>query len=143
LADGDETGCSTVNVVVTTCHFTLRWGRRESRSTKKGVHMRKFFAALTLGAMLVVPLAALAASSSSGSLPAAIDQMLARDMIQQAQLHLKVAGYDPGRTDGIFDEKTSTAVRKFQVAEGLPVSGLLDEPTRRTIFTGLVDYNDD
>jgi peptidoglycan hydrolase-like protein with peptidoglycan-binding domain len=105
--------------------------------------MRKFFAALTLGAMLVVPLAALAASSSSGSLPAAIDQMLARDMIQQAQLHLQVAGYDPGRTDGIFDEKTSTAVRKFQVAEGLPVSGLLDEPTRRTIFTGLVDYNDD
>jgi peptidoglycan hydrolase-like protein with peptidoglycan-binding domain len=105
--------------------------------------MRKFFAALTLGAMLVVPLAAIAASSSGGSLPAAVDQMLARDMIQQAQLQLKVAGYDPGRTDGIFDEKTSAAVRQFQVAKGLPGSGLLDEPTRREMFAGLHDASDD
>jgi peptidoglycan hydrolase-like protein with peptidoglycan-binding domain len=105
--------------------------------------MRKFFAALTLGAMLVVPLAAIAASSSSGSLPAAVDQMLARDMIQQAQLQLKVAGYDPGRADGIFDEKTSTALRQFQVAKGLPASGLLDEPTRRVMFAGLHDSGDD
>jgi peptidoglycan hydrolase-like protein with peptidoglycan-binding domain len=105
--------------------------------------MRKFFAALTLGAMLVVPLAAIAASSSGGSLPAAVDQMLARDMIQQAQLQLKVAGYDPGRADGIFDEKTSAAVRQFQVAKGLPVSGLLDEPTRRVMFAGLHDSGDD
>ena len=105
--------------------------------------MRKFFAALALGAMLVVPLAAIAASSSGGSLPAAVDQMLARDMIQQAQLQLKVAGYDPGRTDGIFDEKTSAAVRQFQVTKVIPVSGLLDEPTRREMFAGLHDYNDD
>ena len=105
--------------------------------------MRKFFAALTLGAMLVVPLAALAASSSGGSLPAAVDQMLARDMIQQAQLQLKVAGYDPGRADGIFDEKTSAALRNFQVAKGLPVSGLLDAHTRREMFAGFHDYGDD
>ena len=105
--------------------------------------MGKFFAALTLGAMLVVPLAAIAASSSGGSLPAAVDQMLARDMIQQAQLQLKVAGFDPGRTDGIFDGKTSTALRQFQVAKGLPGSGLLDEPTRREMFAGLHDAGDD
>ncbi len=98
--------------------------------------MRKFFAALTLGAMLVVPLVAVAASSSGGSLPPAVDQMLARDMIQQAQLHLKMAGYDPGRADGIFDEKTSSAVRKYQAARGIPVSGLLDEPTRMVMFPG-------
>jgi len=69
--------------------------------------------------------------------------MLARDMIQQAQLQLKMAGYDPGRADGIFDEKTSSAVRKFQAATGLPVSGLLDEPTRRVMFAGLHDAGDD
>ena len=69
--------------------------------------MKKLFAALTLGAMLIVPLVAVAASSSSERLPAAVDQMLARDMIQQAQLQLKVAGYDPGRADGIFDAQTS------------------------------------
>jgi peptidoglycan hydrolase-like protein with peptidoglycan-binding domain len=105
--------------------------------------MKKFFAALTLGVMLVVPIAALAASSSSERLPAAVDQMLARDMIQQAQMQLKVAGYDPGRVDGIFDAQTSEAVRKFQASNGLPTSGLLDEPTRRVMFAGLHDASDD
>ena len=105
--------------------------------------MKKFFAALTLSAMLIVPLVAVAASSSGGNLPAAVDQLLARDMIQQAQLQLKVAGYNPGRADGIFDENTSDAVRKFQAANGIPVSGLLDEPTRRVIFAGFQDSSDD
>jgi peptidoglycan hydrolase-like protein with peptidoglycan-binding domain len=105
--------------------------------------MKKFLTALTLGAMLVVPLVAIGASSSGGTLPPAVDQLLARDMIQQAQVQLKVAGYDPGRADGIFDEKTSNAVRKFQAAHGIPVSGLLDEPTRRVMFAGLHDVNED
>ncbi len=98
--------------------------------------MKKFLAALALGAMLVVPLAAIAASSPDGNLPPAVDQMLARDMIQQAQLHLKMAGYDPGRADGVFDEKTSSAVRKYQASRGIPVSGLIDEPTRMVMFPG-------
>jgi peptidoglycan hydrolase-like protein with peptidoglycan-binding domain len=105
--------------------------------------MRKVFAALALGALLVAPVAAIAASSSSGSLPAAVDQLLARDIIQQAQLQLKVAGYDPGRTDGIFDQTTSNAVRNFQASRGIPVSGLLDEPTRRVMFAGMHDAGGD
>jgi peptidoglycan hydrolase-like protein with peptidoglycan-binding domain len=105
--------------------------------------MKKFFAALTLGAMLIVPLVAVAASSSGGNLPAAVDQLLARDMIEQAQVQLKVAGYDPGRADGIFDENTSSAVRKFQAANGIPVSGLLDEPTRIVMFPGFNNVNDE
>lgn len=105
--------------------------------------MKKFFAALTLGAMLAVPLAAIAANGSNERLPAAVDQLLARDMIQQAQLQLKVAGYDPGRADGVFDEQTSAALRKFQASRGLPVSGLLDESTRRLMFAGLQDSSDD
>jgi peptidoglycan hydrolase-like protein with peptidoglycan-binding domain len=110
---------------------------------EKGVQMKRFFAALTLGAMLVVPLVAVAASSSGGTLPAAVDQLLARDMIQQAQVQLKVAGYDPGRADGIFDEKTSAAVSQYQAAHGLPVSGLLDQPTRRAMFAGMHDVSED
>jgi peptidoglycan hydrolase-like protein with peptidoglycan-binding domain len=105
--------------------------------------MKKFFAALTLGALLVVPLVAVAASSSGGTLPPAVDQLLARDMVQQAQLQLKTAGYDPGRADGIFDEKTSAAVRTYQAANGIPVSGMLDEPTRRVMFAGMQDNSDD
>ena len=105
--------------------------------------MKKFFAALTLGTMLAVPIAAIAASGSNERLPAAVDQLLARDMIQQAQLQLRVAGYDPGRADGIFDEQTSSALRKFQASRGLPVSGLLDEATRRVMFAGLHDSGDE
>jgi carboxyl-terminal processing protease len=105
--------------------------------------MKKFFAVLTLGAILAVPLVAVAASSSGGGLPAAVDQLLARDMVQQAQLQLKTAGFDPGRADGIFDEKTSAAVRKYQAANGIPVSGQLDGPTRNVMFAGMQDNNDD
>jgi murein L,D-transpeptidase YcbB/YkuD len=110
---------------------------------EKGVYMKKVLAVLALGAMLVVPFAAIAASSSNERLPAAVDQLLARDMVQQAQMQLKVAGYDPGRVDGIFDERTSAALREFQASRGLPASGLLDEPTRRVIFVGLQDSSDD
>ena len=103
--------------------------------------MKRFLATLTLGAMLVTPLIATAASAESphGTLPAAVDQLLAQDMIQLAQTTLKSAGYNPGRTDGVFDAQTATAVRQYQAANGLPVSGLLDEPTRRVLFPGSED----
>jgi len=64
-------------------------------------------------------------------------------MIQQAQLYLKTAGFNPGRADGIFDAQTSTAVRQYQAANGIPASGLLDEPTRRVIFPGSEDAGDE
>jgi peptidoglycan hydrolase-like protein with peptidoglycan-binding domain len=100
--------------------------------------MKKFLGALALGAMLAVPLVAVAAGAGdrSGSLPPAVDQLLAKDMIQQAQLYLKTAGFNPGRADGIFDAQTSSAVRQYQAANGIPTSGLLDEPTRRVMFPG-------
>lgn len=100
--------------------------------------MKRFLATLTLGAMLVTPLIA-TAESPHGNIPAAVDQLLAQDMIQLAQTTLKSAGYNPGRTDGVFDAQTATAVRQYQAANGLPVSGLLDEPTRRVLFPGSED----
>jgi len=110
---------------------------------QKGAQMKKILAALAISAMLVAPLAAVAASSSEGNLPPAVDQLLARDMIQQAQLHLKMAGFDPGRADGIFDGKTSDAVRQYQAERGIPVSGLLDEPTRVVMFPGFNNTNEE
>ena len=106
--------------------------------------MKKVLATLTLGAMLAVPMVAAAAGAGStrGTLPPAVDQMLAQDMIQQAQAHLKVAGYDPGRVDGVFDEQTANALRKYQAARGIPASGLLDEATRRVMFPGFNDANE-
>jgi peptidoglycan hydrolase-like protein with peptidoglycan-binding domain len=107
--------------------------------------MNKFLTTLTLGMMLALPLvtAAAGADIARGNVPAAVDQLLAQDMIQQAQTTLKLAGFNPGRTDGIFDAQTSTAVRRYQVAQGIPVSGLLDQPTRRALFPGSEQVNED
>jgi peptidoglycan hydrolase-like protein with peptidoglycan-binding domain len=106
--------------------------------------MHKLLATLTLGVMLVTLSIAAAAGADSprGNLPAAVDQLLAKDMIQQAQTTLKLAGYHPGRTDGVFDAQTATAVRQYQAAHGIPVSGLLDEPTRRVLFPGYEDASE-
>jgi peptidoglycan hydrolase-like protein with peptidoglycan-binding domain len=107
-------------------------------SMGKETPMKKLLATLTLAALIATPLMATAAGAdrTAETLPAAVDQLLARDMIQQAQAHLKLAGFDPGRTDGIFDGQTADAVRHYQAARGLPVSGLLDEATRRVMFPG-------
>lgn len=45
--------------------------------------------------------------------------------VQTAQKMLKAIGYNPGRTDGFFDEKTKTAVTAFQKANKLPANGVL------------------
>lgn len=105
--------------------------------------MKKLLATLTLAVLMGSPVAAIAAGGSApGKLPAAVDQLLAQDVIQQAQMHLKVAGFNPGRTDGVFDVKTADAVRQYQSANGIPVSGLLDEPTRRVLLTGFQDAHE-
>jgi len=100
--------------------------------------MKKLLVGITLGAMLVGPAVWTSAwaDGPQGNLPAAVDQLLAQDMIQLAQTTLKVAGFDPGRTDGVFDAQTSAALRRYQAANGIPVSGLLDSPTRRVLLTG-------
>lgn len=45
--------------------------------------------------------------------------------VQTAQKMLKALGYDPGREDGFFDEKTKEAVISFQTAQGLAADGVL------------------
>ncbi|WP_438823759.1 S41 family peptidase [Bacillus sp. JJ1764] len=45
--------------------------------------------------------------------------------VQNAQKMLKAIGYDPGREDGFFDEKTKAAVIAFQTANQLPADGVL------------------
>jgi peptidoglycan hydrolase-like protein with peptidoglycan-binding domain len=107
--------------------------------------MKKLLATLTLGVMLATPMVTTAAGSDTprGNLPAAVDQLLAQDMVQLAQTHLKIAGFDPGRIDGVFDAQTTTAIRQYQVAQGIPVSGLLDEPTRRVLLPGSESASED
>ncbi len=50
------------------------------------------------------------------------------------QQRLRAAGFDPGNTNGLFDQKTSDAVRQFQRAKGLPVTGQIDSATRAALL---------
>jgi len=114
-------------------------------TARKEIIMHKQLATLALGMLLAMPYMATGTSHDrgSGSMPAAVDQHLAKDMIQQAETQLKLAGFDPGRVDGVFDMRTAQAVRHYQVAHALPVSGELDAPTRRVLFPGFHDADED
>jgi peptidoglycan hydrolase-like protein with peptidoglycan-binding domain len=67
----------------------------------------------------------------------AVDRLLTRGQIQFAEARLQAFGFDPGPVDGIFTAQTQAAVRAFQARYGLPVSGLLDRPTREELRLGV------
>ncbi len=56
-----------------------------------------------------------------------------RDEARQAQERLRSAGYNPGTADGIPGPQTLTALRQYQKAQRLPVTGLLDDATRHAL----------
>ena len=55
--------------------------------------------------------------------------------VYQVQKKLKELGYDPGSPDGIWGKKTTSAIRRFQLDNGLPVTGKLDEQTRAKLIS--------
>lgn len=59
--------------------------------------------------------------------------------IADAQKMLKGIGFDPGRTDGYFDEGTQVAVQAFQKTNHLPVTGEIDEKTAAVLQSKLID----
>jgi peptidoglycan hydrolase-like protein with peptidoglycan-binding domain len=65
------------------------------------------------------------ASQGSGSQSSA--------QITQVQQALKSKGYDPGTTDGVMGAGTQEALRKFQKANGLPVTGMVDSQTAKAL----------
>jgi murein L,D-transpeptidase YcbB/YkuD len=69
--------------------------------------------------------------------PPAFNRFLTAGDIQVAEGRLKDFGFDPGPVDGTFTAQTQAAVRAFQARYGLPVSGLLDRPTREELQLGV------
>jgi peptidoglycan hydrolase-like protein with peptidoglycan-binding domain len=67
----------------------------------------------------------------------AVDRLLTSGDIQVAQSRLQAFGFDPGPVDGRFTAQTQAAVLAFQRRYGLPVSGLLDRPTREELKLGV------
>lgn len=53
-----------------------------------------------------------------------------KQQVKTMQEALKGKGYDPGAIDGAMGPRTSAALREFQQAEGLRVTGRLDAETR-------------
>src|SRR5947207_7277909 len=50
--------------------------------------------------------------------------------VRQAQTALKDKGHDPGPIDGIHGPRTSAALRSYQKAENIKVTGRLDSDTK-------------
>ena len=94
--------------------------------------------ALALSLLLALPIVVGAAGAPGDrkELPAAVDQILARDIIRMAQEELWVAGFYPGHVDGIFDDETEAALLAYQERYALPRTGLLDETTRGLLLPG-------
>ncbi|EJL46847.1 peptidase S41 [Brevibacillus agri] len=69
------------------------------------------------------------------------DKELARDMagadVKNLQLILTGLKLSPGRDDGYFDEKTEQAIKQFQTAKKLPVTGKVDAATRSQLEESL------
>ncbi|MBM3223874.1 MAG: tetratricopeptide repeat protein [Candidatus Tectomicrobia bacterium] len=60
-----------------------------------------------------------------------------REEVRQAQERLRRAGYQPGTINGTPGAQTVTALKRYQKAQRLPASGLLDAATRQAL--GLLD----
>jgi Putative peptidoglycan binding domain len=57
-----------------------------------------------------------------------------RNLVRDAQIALRDAGFDPGRIDGVMGSKTRAALREFQASQGLPQTGRLDETTQQQLL---------
>ncbi|SEU14873.1 S41 family peptidase [Paenibacillus sp. NFR01] len=58
--------------------------------------------------------------------------------VKNAQIMLGGLGYKPGRKDGYFDAATKEAVKKFQSASKLSVTGIIDAKTAEALESALV-----
>jgi len=58
---------------------------------------------------------------------------LTKDTIIRAQTRLKELGFDPGPIDGGIGPRTQAALRKYQAAQGLKVTGELNRETLRAL----------
>lgn len=59
--------------------------------------------------------------------------------VQNAQNILAALGYQVDRQDGYYDQSTVSAVEDFQVDQGIPVSGIIDNKTASALTIALRD----
>jgi peptidoglycan hydrolase-like protein with peptidoglycan-binding domain len=64
---------------------------------------------------------------SSAARSGATHAVWTREQVKEAQQGLAKAGYLKGRADGVYGKRTRNAIRKYQKANKLPVTGRLDQ----------------
>jgi len=72
-------------------------------------------------------------SSPSRTPPPVQGELLSSGDILIVQQRLDTFNYNPGPINGIWHPQTTEALRAFQAQHGLPVTGELDEATRRAL----------
>jgi len=65
--------------------------------------------------------------------PAAYDGRYWQDLAMKVQSELARRGYYHGQINGVIDSSSSQAIRVFQKARGLPVTGLIDPGVLRSL----------
>ena len=88
-------------------------------------------------ALLVSTVAALAVPVSASAAASAVlfeHGDVGRE-VRIVQARLRQVGWYEGDVTGRFDDKTRTAVRKFQKQQELPVTGAVDRPTLRVLVS--------
>jgi peptidoglycan hydrolase-like protein with peptidoglycan-binding domain len=68
-------------------------------------------------------------------------QQLSTEQAKEVQEALKEKGFDPGTADGVIGAKTHQAIRDFQKANNMQVTGRLDEKTASALGVEASDMN--
>ncbi len=75
--------------------------------------------------------------------PVQVEKTFSYDMndeqIKNAQVMLAGLGFEPGREDGYFSKKTVSAVKAFQQANNLKVTGDIDKGTAETLQAKIIE----
>lgn len=95
--------------------------------------LSKFVLAVFMAGALILSLSSLAFAGISAEEKAGV---LHRDDVKKLQESLRDKGYYHLQVDGVMGPGTRTAIREYQKAENLPVTGRLDEPTSGKLGVG-------
>src|SRR6187401_2932773 len=63
----------------------------------------------------------------------AVGSLFADETVRAAQSLLKTAKYYSGEINGNYDSDTAAAVTRYQIRNGLQITGQLDAPTRQAL----------
>jgi peptidoglycan hydrolase-like protein with peptidoglycan-binding domain len=81
----------------------------------------------------------LGAMTTTLDVPSVLKQGAKGVEVKNLQLALKNAGYFTGKVDGSFGPLTVTAIKKYQAAKGITVTGMLDEATKTLLFNKVTE----